>query len=381
MGIRELFVDLDGLPNRLTNEDQKKLFKEFKNGSSEAREKLITHNIKLVIFEITHKLQTSNCDKQELVSVGLIGLIKAVDTFDYQKGFEFSTYAAKCIDNEIILFLRKYSRDAQNVSLDGNTVNYKDGTNFKIIDTISSGTNIAKDMEKSEILKIVRGLVYQLPLRDSEIMLLHFGFYDGIMHSQKSIASRLNLTPSTVSRAIGKNVEKLGQQLNEMGVINLPMEFDDIKHSTKDRCVDTKSNKLPYIAMPLLEEEQILLDIWKHFQLSSVAQSNGIVKEEKQEFTAEHYLDILKVLRQPKFKKYLKMFTIKEAIILLLKMRYFEDRNFSSESVAAFFKLSIEEYTTITINALKKYREKVYKIMGKSFNRSVSFDESGQKTV
>ena len=378
MDRNELFIDSGRLPNKLTKEELRELFIEYKNGSLEARQKIIIHNIKLVIYVVLCKLEVEEYDRQELIAVGNIGLIKAVDTFDFQKGYDFSTYAAVCIKNEILIFLRKQSKDQTTISLDRGITNMKEGNKVRLVDTLKSDIDVNGDVEKADILDTVKKLVYKLPIRDSEIMLLHFGFYDGVMHSQRNIANILNLSASTVSRAINKNVDIIGRQLDDMGLINLPSTtMDGIK--AKDNYLNSSKNS--YKMMPLLEEEQLLIDMWKNFQLRSLAQSNGTVKEEKIEFTAEHYLDILKELREPKFRTYLQLFTVKESIILLLKMGYFDDRCFTDESVAAFFKLTPQEFKSLTIRALEKYREAVYKIMRKSFNKQFTSDDKVPKTV
>ena len=107
MKFEPLFFTTESLPPILTKEQTKQLFIECKNGNSEARNELINHNIALVINQVVKKFCTNNYDRRDLVSIGLIGLIKSVDTFDVNRNISFSTYATKCIDNEILMFLRR----------------------------------------------------------------------------------------------------------------------------------------------------------------------------------------------------------------------------------------------------------------------------------
>ena len=106
MNTDELFVDSHELPWPLSKEETYKLIQEANEGSKEARDKLVTYNIRLVIYEVIHKFKNVDYDKKDLVSIGNIGLLKAINTYDLSKGFEFSTYAIKCINNEIVTFLK-----------------------------------------------------------------------------------------------------------------------------------------------------------------------------------------------------------------------------------------------------------------------------------
>ena len=106
MNTDELFIDSHKLPQSLPKEEVYKLIKEANKGAKEARDKLVTHNIRLVLYEVTNKFQNVDYDKKDLVSIGNIGLLKAINTYDLSKGFEFATYAIKCINNEIVTFLK-----------------------------------------------------------------------------------------------------------------------------------------------------------------------------------------------------------------------------------------------------------------------------------
>ena len=107
MNTEELFLDANDLPKPLSKDELSELFDKIKLGDEEAKNKVIEHNIRLVLYEVTKKFRTVNYDKKDLISIGNVGLIKAVLTFDKSRNMEFATYAVKCIDNEILQFLRK----------------------------------------------------------------------------------------------------------------------------------------------------------------------------------------------------------------------------------------------------------------------------------
>ncbi len=178
MNTDELFIDGNKLPKPLSEDELHSLIQHSKDGSKEARDKIIIHNIKLVLYEVTSKFQNVDYDKKDLVSIGNIGLVKAIDTYDISKVIKFSTYAIRCIDNEILSFLRKLKKSNNVDSLDTAVFYNEDGSEIKIEDQISDDTDLVDDNETAETLKIIREVVKDLPERDREIIMLHFGFYN-----------------------------------------------------------------------------------------------------------------------------------------------------------------------------------------------------------
>ena len=224
MNTDELFIDGHKLPKFLSKQEVYELLEKIKQGDELAREKLVEHNIRLVLYEVTGRFKSVEYDKKDLVSIGNVGLMKAITTFDTSKKVEFATYAIRCIDNEILMFLRKLKK-AQNVDSLDRTINHdKDGNELKIEDTISDETDIVEEYTDNETHQIIRQIVKDLPDRDREIIMLHFGFYNDKTHTQKEIADMMSISQSYVSRLITKIVKKLGQQLQQKGVIELRME-------------------------------------------------------------------------------------------------------------------------------------------------------------
>lgn len=222
MDTNELFIDFDKLPEKLSQDEFNDLLKQARNGVSEARDKIIIHSIRLVLYEIRKKFYKVNYDKKDLVSIGILGLINAIDNFDLSKKVRFSTYAMVCIDNEILIFLRKLKKYNSVKSLDEFTIHKKDGsiTNLKR-EIFYYDKDLINEMEINDINKVIRKFVINLPDIDKKAMMLYFGFYNNKVYSQKKIATILNVSQPTVSRIITKNVKKISAILESRNLIEL----------------------------------------------------------------------------------------------------------------------------------------------------------------
>lgn len=201
---------------KIVNEEMKKLFIDFKNGDNSARNKLIELNLRLVTYRVFDKFRMFDYDKEELFSVGVIGLIKAVDSFDISKGREFSTYASRCVDNEILMFLRKVKRYSEVIGFDDFSFDAANDDNLSLLDMIKSDLNIEEDFVENDMRKnnlpIIRSLLDSLSERDREIIKLRFGFY-GKQYKQCEIALKFGISRSYVSRIIEKVIKKLRTRL------------------------------------------------------------------------------------------------------------------------------------------------------------------------
>ena len=217
MDKKELFLGRKILPKPLTKEETKELIKEINNGSKIARDKLIIHNINLVIYVVNNNLKLVGCDSKELVSVGIIGLVKAVDTFDSAKDILFSTYACNCIKNEIIWFLSRENK-------------IKITKNLNEIVKNQNECNIESNYEDLEMKKFIVKLVDQLKDRDKEFVKLYFGFYDR-PYTQYEIAKMYNLSKSTVSKAMVRILDKLRMEIKKRKFYI--EEFEYIKEKVK----------------------------------------------------------------------------------------------------------------------------------------------------
>lgn len=221
MNTDELFIDANQLPKPLSKSQTYELLDKVKQGDEEAKKIIAEHNIRLVLYEVTTRFKYVEYDKKDLVSIGNIGLIKAITTFDKSRKVEFSAYTARCIDNEILMFLRKIKKDQNVDSLNKQIKHDKEGRELKIEDIISDTSNIIDDYEKNITYKSIQEIIKKLPNRDKEIIILRFGFYNNEVHTQEEIANMMSISRSYVSRLIAKIVKRIGQELKKNGIIEL----------------------------------------------------------------------------------------------------------------------------------------------------------------
>ncbi len=217
MNTEEYFID-NILPKPLSKTMLCKLLDRVKAGDEDAAKIVIEHNIRLVIHIVANKFKSVDYDKKDLVSIGNIGLIKAVYSFDISKKTPFSSYASKCISNEILMFLRQAKKDQKNISMEDAVIQDKSGNELKIIDTIQDETNIVKEYETKEIYKIIRQIVNELPPRDKKIVMLYFGFYDDKVYTQEEIAQIMGISRTRISKILIKKVKMIRAELEKRDV-------------------------------------------------------------------------------------------------------------------------------------------------------------------
>ena len=186
-------------------------------GSQAARQKLIEHNLRLVAH-IIKKYYASQNDQEDLISIGTIGLIKAIDTFDPRKGIRLSSYASRCIENEILMFFRSGKKSAQDVSLNEPIDTDKDGNTLTILDTMAVDDTIIDSIDvkiKSE--RLYRYLQSALTPREREVVCRRYGLCGFTPQPQRVVAKRLGISRSYISRIEKKALEKLRQEFEEQG--------------------------------------------------------------------------------------------------------------------------------------------------------------------
>lgn len=232
MNNNEIFLGTNNLPEPLSKELTIKLLEKVKLGDKNARDELLIHNIKLVLHQIKKHFQNIDYYKEDLVSIGNIGLIKAIETFDLSKGFEFTTYAAKCINNEILMFLRKIKKDYSMESLEKTISGDNEGNELKLKDTIEDKSDITDKYTENELYRAIDGIVNDLPEQKREIIKLYFGFYNDTPYEQEKIASMFSITQSGVSKTISRTITLLKEELAKEGLIELSNK-PIIKHKVK----------------------------------------------------------------------------------------------------------------------------------------------------
>ena len=199
----------------LSQKEEAKLIELMANGDNQAREKLICHNLRLVAH-IAKKYENNLDSQEDLISIGTIGLMKAIDTYTYNKQTKLGTYAARCITNEILMHLRTNKKRALDVSLNEQIAKDKDGTDITIDDTLSSPQeNIIDLMEKQDKITHLRGIISILDTREYEIIEMRYGLNNKDALTQKEIAKKLNISRSYVSRIEKRALLKLYRELTK----------------------------------------------------------------------------------------------------------------------------------------------------------------------
>lgn len=196
-------------PPPLSAEEERECFLLAEKGNAAARQKLILHNLRLV-SHIVRKYYASSKNQEDLVSIGTIGLVKAVDSFKVANGTRFATYAARCIQNEILMHFRSQKKLAAEISLDDVIDIDKDGHPLSYIDVIKSEDDLASEIHlKTSAEKAMRLVETALTPRERKIIILRFGLSGKKALTQREIAEKLNISRSYVSRLEKSALEKL----------------------------------------------------------------------------------------------------------------------------------------------------------------------------
>jgi len=233
MNTNEIFINISKLPKPLEQDELYELLIKTKEGDKKAREKIVTHNIRLVISIVINKFKFIEYDQKELVAIGNLGLIKAVNSFDVTRNIKFATYASKCIDNEIKMFLRKLRKEEVVDSFNKILFNDFKGNELTIEDTLKDDKNITEDYIKEETYLFIRELVNNLSYKDRQIIIMYFGFFDNKIYTQKEIAEKLNISQSYISRIIKRILKQLKIELITNNIVELGN--DNIKTKTKKK--------------------------------------------------------------------------------------------------------------------------------------------------
>lgn len=201
-------------PPPLSAEEERECFALSCGGDENARQKLILHNLRLV-SHIVRKYYSSSPEGEDLVSIGVIGLVKAVDTFKTESGTRFATYAARCIQNEILMYFRAQKKRTGEISINETIDVDRDGNPLTYMDIISTSEDLGEDLDrKTQIERALRLVKNTLDERERQIITMRFGLF-GLKqtYTQKEIAQRLNISRSYVSRIEKSALEKLRDAL------------------------------------------------------------------------------------------------------------------------------------------------------------------------
>lgn len=197
------------LPTPLSKDEEAKIVESVGQGKYKAREPLITHNLRLVVY-IAKKFESSGSNVEDLISIGTIGLIKAVNTFCPERNIKLATYASRCIENEILMFLRKTSQLKNEVSIDEPLNVDWDGNELLLSDILGSDQDIInRGIEQEAENMVLLNAVAKLSDRERSIMQLRFGMNGNKEHTQKEVADKLGISQSYISRLEKKIIKRL----------------------------------------------------------------------------------------------------------------------------------------------------------------------------
>ncbi|HHU18336.1 MAG TPA: RNA polymerase sporulation sigma factor SigE [Clostridiales bacterium] len=207
----------DVLPPPLSPEDEKVLLEQLVKGSKDAKTILIERNLRLVVY-IAKKFENAGINVEDLISIGAIGLIKAVNTFNLDKNIKLATYASRCIENEILMYLRRNSRTKSEVSFDEPLNTDWDGNELLLSDILGTESDIVYNHIEEEVNKNL--LVYalkKLTNREKQIMEMRFGLVNGKEMTQKEVADRMGISQSYISRLEKKIIGRLRKEIKKLG--------------------------------------------------------------------------------------------------------------------------------------------------------------------
>jgi len=201
------------LPEPFTKAQEEAVIETLKTDPKIAREKLIVHNLRLVVY-IAKKFDTKAAGVEDLISIGTIGLIKAVNTFCPEKNIKLATYASRCIENEILMYLRKATVQRNEVSFDEPLNVDWDGNELLLSDVLGSDSDeIGREVEREAENKLLLELISKLDDREKNIMELRFGLLGKQEHTQKEVAERLGISQSYISRLEKRIIETLKEKI------------------------------------------------------------------------------------------------------------------------------------------------------------------------
>ena len=204
------------LPPPLTKDEEQKTFELLKTDEKKARELLIIHNLRLVVY-IAKKFESTGVGIEDLVSIGTIGLIKAVKTFCPDKNIKLATYASRCIENEILMFLRKASQHKNDISIDEPLNIDWDGNELLLSDILGTDDDVVnKGIEMETEKQILRQEINKLDERERQIMEMRFGLVNGHEMTQKQVAEKVGISQSYISRLEKRIINGIREKLEKI---------------------------------------------------------------------------------------------------------------------------------------------------------------------
>ncbi|HIS02267.1 MAG TPA: RNA polymerase sporulation sigma factor SigE [Candidatus Excrementavichristensenella intestinipullorum] len=206
----------DMLPAPLSREEEQESMRQMRAGDQAARARLIEHNLRLVVY-IARRFDNTGIGIEDLISIGAIGLIKAVGSFNPEKNIKLATYASRCIENEILMVLRRTSRLRMEVSFDEPLNTDWDGNELLLSDVLGTQSDlVSKDLDAQEEKKMLYDAVRRLGSREKRIVHLRYGLHGGSEHTQKEVADMMGISQSYISRLEKRIVKQLQSEMLKM---------------------------------------------------------------------------------------------------------------------------------------------------------------------
>ena len=432
-------IFFDKLPAPLKDDLLYEYIEKAHNGDQAAKETIILHNMRLV-KHIAYKFNNTPYDSEELMSIGYIALIKAIDTFDTKKRVKFVTYSARCIYNEILMFMRKEKKYMSNVSLNECLKSDYGRNKFKFEDTlIDEKANFVEEIEIYDTYKLIRKLVNELPDRDKEIVQLYFGFTTNKVYTQMEIAQKFNISQSAVAKLIKKNVKNIKKELiklepesiyligentvkhkedkgiprrlksiyeyfteyskEEVNEVISKLSDDekellyarygnDLENPIKADKFEFYRNKFYRYLLPKMKamlelksnkESLELNNTLQNKEDTSIKDNDNFVDKKShslsmvESINKDDYIKILDMMKKLKFNDVFNYLSVKEAIIVGLRLGYIDNKYFSTKSIADFLGIEEEEVIEITKKVLLLYKENINDFIDKTIEITTEF--------
>lgn len=201
------------LPPPLTREEEETVMNELRAGDNTHRELLVVRNLRLVVY-IAKKFDSCQTATEDLVSIGTIGLMKAVRTFDPNKNIKLATYASRCIENEILMHLRKVSNMKTEMSFDEPLSVDWDGNELTLSDVLGTEPDAVSELlEDDDEKRLLRGIVRRLPEKEQRLMVQRFGLFGARVHTQKQLADQMGISQSYISRLEKRILSKIRKEM------------------------------------------------------------------------------------------------------------------------------------------------------------------------
>ena len=203
----------DNLPAPLESEEEAEEIEKLSNGDKEAKKKLVEHNLRLVVY-IAKKFENTGVGLEDLISIGTIGLMKAINTFNSSKNIKLATYSSRCIENEILMHLRRSNRLKSEISIDEPLNQDGDGNELLLSDILGTDDDVTSRGVEDEVdKKLLKASISKLNSREKNIMELRFGFKTGEEKTQKEVADILGISQSYISRLEKKIINKMKKEI------------------------------------------------------------------------------------------------------------------------------------------------------------------------